>query len=360
MFQNGQVSETVSDYPALITESCIPSELLDADGSYPALNGGGDIRFSSDAAGSSQLSCEIERLVIDNDPANGKATIWVKVPSLSSSADTSIWIWYNKSGESQPAEDAAYGKESVWDSNFKMVQHMNQDPSVSSPQMVDSTSSDNDGTSNGTMLTEDLVAGKVGNALIFDGNDDYIEVTDSVSLDIEVNEITISAWVKFTDTFDSTRVAEATLMKYPGKIAYRWDPDDGKLRFGTNTGGWATLDSVQTSWVAGTWYHIVVIYNGSNNFLYVNGSFDNSVASSGNLNAATANLQICANGGTEHLDATMDEVRISNIARTGGWAQTEYNNQNSPATFIIEGTPETPPEITMPIFMSFRLRQMGA
>src|SRR5437899_12592991 len=30
----------------------------------------------------------------------------------------------------------------------------------------------------------------------------------------------------------------------------------------------------------------------------------------------------------------MDEVRVSNAARSAGWISTSYNNQNSPATFF--------------------------
>jgi hypothetical protein len=41
--------------------------------------------------------------VTDNDPANGVADIAVKVPSVSSTTDTVIYVWYNKAGETQPA-----------------------------------------------------------------------------------------------------------------------------------------------------------------------------------------------------------------------------------------------------------------
>ena len=140
VIQSSKVTDTETNFPVLVTEDTLPSEIFDADGSYPALNGGGDIRFSSDEAGNTQLACEIEQFVTDNNPANGKAAVWVKVPSMSSSSNTTIYIWYNKAGESQPAEGDAYGKHAVWDSNYKMVQHMNQDPSGGAGCIIDSTS----------------------------------------------------------------------------------------------------------------------------------------------------------------------------------------------------------------------------
>jgi len=64
----------------LLTAANLPSEMFDADGSYPARSDGGDIRISKDAAGATQLAREIVNFNIDNDPANGYAEIWVKIP----------------------------------------------------------------------------------------------------------------------------------------------------------------------------------------------------------------------------------------------------------------------------------------
>jgi len=64
----------------LLTADNLPSEMFDADGSYPAKSDGGDIRISKDADGSTQLACEIVNFTIDNNPANGRAEIWVKLP----------------------------------------------------------------------------------------------------------------------------------------------------------------------------------------------------------------------------------------------------------------------------------------
>jgi len=62
--------------------------------------------------------------------------------------------------------------------------------------------------------------------------------------------------------------------------------------------------------------------------------------------------------GAQYANGIIDEVRISNIVRSAGWIDAEFNNQNTPATFVIEGTPESPGKV-IPVFMSFRLRQMG-
>ncbi len=64
---------------------------------------------------------------------------------------------------------------SVWDEYFKLVYHMDQDPSGGADCIKDSTINNNHGTPAGTMLTEDLVAGQIGKAIALDGSDDEIE-----------------------------------------------------------------------------------------------------------------------------------------------------------------------------------------
>jgi hypothetical protein len=49
-----KVDADLTNWTLVLTKDTLPSEMFDADGSYPALNGGGDIRFSSDAAGETQ------------------------------------------------------------------------------------------------------------------------------------------------------------------------------------------------------------------------------------------------------------------------------------------------------------------
>ena len=61
-----KLSGNVSNFPVLLTEDTLPLEMFDADGSYPAINGGGDIRFSSDINGETQLACEVVSFVTDN------------------------------------------------------------------------------------------------------------------------------------------------------------------------------------------------------------------------------------------------------------------------------------------------------
>lgn len=341
VIQSSQVPNTTqTNFPVLLDKDTLPSEIFDADGSYPALSGGGDIRFSSDSAGETQLACEVVTFTIDNDPANGVSEIWVKIPSISSNSNTTFYIWYHKSGESQPAIDSTYGAENVWDSNYKLVQHMNEDPSGSAPQMIDSTSNDNDGTSSGTMLTGDLVAGKIGNGLDFDGSDDYISIPAAASGSLDdLGIITVEI------LFYATAIDSCVLNRYLGFSAsdiQMWvtlDTSPNKIRFLSGPSLYAEI-------VFSQWSSCIASLDSNTEKMY-----DDSVLVQTATPSVTANsnnepwligTDADATGGGNlgnWFDGVIDEIRISNIVRSGDWIKTGFNNQDSPSTFIIEGAP---------------------
>jgi len=60
----------------------------------------------------------------------------------------------------------------LWDSNYKGVWHMNEDPTGT---IYDSTSNGNDLSSAGSMTSGDLVEGHIGRAIDFDGSNDVGE-----------------------------------------------------------------------------------------------------------------------------------------------------------------------------------------
>lgn len=127
---------------------------------------GYDIIFTSDSNGTTQLSHEIESY----NPTTGQITMWVKIPTLDFDDNTTIYIFYGNSGVSTSQENIS----GSWSSNNVGVYHLDQDPSTTSPQIQDSTSNNFDGQSTGSMTSGDLVTGKVGSGIDFDGSNDGI------------------------------------------------------------------------------------------------------------------------------------------------------------------------------------------
>lgn len=119
---------TFTDFPIMLSLDNLPTEMVDASGNS-AQDGGGDIRFSSDSAGATPLACEIVDFHPNATAGSRRCEIWVKVPSLSGSADTTIYAWYKPTSiKQQPAPSMPYGSESVWTSSYKAVHHLNDAP----------------------------------------------------------------------------------------------------------------------------------------------------------------------------------------------------------------------------------------
>jgi hypothetical protein len=228
----------------------------------------------------------------------------------------------------------------VWDSNTKLVQHMNQDPSETAPQMLDSTSNNNDGTSGGTMTSDDLTEGKIGQGLAFDGMDDYVNIGVDSSLEVTDN-ITIGGWIKAPSVSNQESILTKFDMENSSYYGYRLQfyDTDGLLRFGKADNTGTIQEQSSSSGISlGEWNYVQVTKSGTNVSFFINGenagtrTFSNSEISP--LIGYPFKI-----GGPDinefYFTGSMDEVRVSSVARPADWIATEYNNQNSPGTFAL-------------------------
>ena len=280
------------------------------------------------------LSYEIETY----DGTNGTFIAWVKVPSINNG--TVIYIYYGNSSVTTSQEN----KTGVWDSNYLAVWHL---PNGSSLTTNDSTSNANNGANQGASAT----TGQVDGAGSFNGTSNYISTASAV---LSGNtQFTISEWVKTT----SVNYME-TVGQYYG-VAYgafeMWMPGgtNNNMRIYAYYGGgsYVTRDSSSNA-NDGNWHLWTGVYNGGTGNLDIycdgvlkNGTLTGTVPSS--IQPSTIPLYIGAysSSGTPagFFSDSLDEVRISNIARSADWIKTEYNNQSSPSGFYALGTEGSPP-----------------
>ena len=259
--------------------------------------------------------------------------MWVKIPSLSSSSDTDIYLYYGNPSASSQATTTG-----VWDSNYKGVWHLAEDPNAVGAN--DSTSNNNDGTGS-TMESGDLAIGKTGLNLDFLSND-YIEVADATSL--KPDYITVSAWIK-TDSVDGEAIVSKT--EAGGYLLSAWYPDTDYLYFTNRIDGtYYSASSSKALVNDSTWHYVVGTYDGANVQIYVDGILQDTEPKIGVIDHGDSPpaLRIGAEAGDDIqncFNGSIDEVRISDIARDSDWISTEYNNQNSPSTFYSVGSEET-------------------
>ena len=318
-------SSNLSDFPVLITLNHLNNEIVDG-GANSALNGGGDIRFSSDAAGNNQLPIEVVEFVTSSTPVNRRCQIWVKVPSLSATSNTTIYIWYNKADEVQPAPTSSYGSESVW-SGYSAVWHMETDPSGTVP---DATGNGHSLSSTGYMNHYDLKPGAIGNAIEFDGINDQMLINGNLTYG---NSFTFSVWFNWNQPTATHNYSGILTNKSPWDGF--WTTSDGGNRA-------VFYDGIQEFTPPGS-----VSSNVSTRYDFVatNGDieqFINSVSIDSNTQASDGGAfdHVGSEGDSGYFPGWIDELRVHTMSQSAGWLTTEYNNQLNPATFATAGTPE--------------------
>jgi trimeric autotransporter adhesin len=345
------IDADLTNWTMILTEAVLPSEMLDADGSYPALNGGGDIRISTNTDGSGRCAIDVRTFTTNNNPALGVADIAVKIPSVLTTGAT-FYVWWSSAGATQPAVSDTYGQYNAYDANYIGVWPLNEDPSGTAPQMTERTSVAAHGTSNGSMTSGDSVTGAAGKALEFDGSDDFINVGSHTSS--RRTSMSVSAWIVPNNDTNYRRILSR-------EHHFLFGSYNRQLLFATGNGstGWTSLTTYGTgaALTNGTAYHVASVHNGTSHTGYRNGSSVGSITSA--MASTTAELGIGyapgSAGTTQRWNGKIDEVRISSTARSAAWIKAEYVNLMTPTTFATAGTPETPGGATPSTFQQRRV-----
>ena len=338
-------------FPLLLTSANLPSEMFDADGSYPAQNGGGDIRFSSDSSGSVQLACEVVSFITDNNPANGSAEIWVCVPSVSASSDTTIYVWYSTAGsDSQPAVTDTYGRNNVWDANFLRVHHASDTLTAGAGTAIDST-----GTGNATVdMDGGNITGKIGGG--FGGDGAFDEIDYAANLLSGKSAFSAACWARTPSASvpDGTYIFldgdASTSSTASGRCEARWDTvgfEGGasnvfQAQLKATGGASDVYQSAANTALAQTWQQIVVKWSSGNPISMVIDGVADTPSNSPSALTGTIDLTYGFQWGASRnpgFDGYIDEMWLSDIERSSAFWSSAHSNQNAPGTFATAGTP---------------------
>jgi hypothetical protein len=160
-------------------------------------------------------------------------------------------------------------------------------------------------------------------ALGFDGVNDYVKALDSNSLRLS-NNIALEAWIYPTNL--TAGVYQVILHKNNHTLNYRsyyLGLLGDKLTFYLSTDGLTNyMLTSATSITVNAWTHVAATSDGTTMRLYINGTADsNTLAGPATIYTSPADVIIGAylidtSGYQRPFNGTIDEVRISNIART--------------------------------------------
>ncbi len=290
--------------------------------------------FLTAADGVLPLDYELETY----DGTNGQIAVWVRIPSLSNTADTTIYLYYGNSSASNHENKAG-----VWDGNYSLVMHFASTATLGS----DSTANGNNGTLSANPPT--ATAGPVGNAVHFAntaGNGypasycpastttcQTIHNGSPVNWPSQGGPLSVEFWVN-----DSSPSVYQTVFQELDSGATN---GDGAVYDGSGNLMWTHNGAFYQGFVtapgAGSWHHVVYTTTdtgGSGRAMYVDGASVGSYSSYADPTQGVANYDIGASPSYYFPFAgSLDELRFSKTARTAGWIFTEFSNQNAPGAF---------------------------
>ena len=170
--------------------------------------------------------------------------------------------------------------------------------------------------------------GKIGGALRFGGNGDWVHVANESKFDC-VAAVTVAAWIK-VNRFDKEYQAIVTKGDSAWRIQRNQNTD--ALEFacsglaipgGDQWGGLYGNRSVND----GKWHHVAGVYDGQKMYLYVDGVVDSSQPASGGINTNDEPVYIGENSEMtgRFWNGLIDDVRVYNFALDQTGIEALYN-----------------------------------
>ena len=349
-FTNYTGSTTLTDFPVLvkISEPGI-SGFHYADCLRP---NGADLRFS-DAAGN-PLDSEVQLW----NPS-GESLLWVKIPSLDASTKITGYYGWRFAPSADP--------KAVWSNGYLGVWHLDEDDTVDvqtdstihSRNFIRGTYYDAHGETNGWQ-------GVVGKSVKFNGGTSkgQYAVPDSAGHFDGLDAITVEVWT-WQDSHEPTESDKQRfiLRKYDGGSATAWvlSESGGDATTPANNGRYTfqfynSNDTYRDIWISqnwtkparAAWNYSASVWDGGTGIRnsYLNGTRLSSYTADDGYKGqmrhiTTSNARLCLGnnweGGTTQFSGCIDEVRISNVARSADWVKATHDTIANHAVFTTYG-----------------------
>lgn len=186
---------------------------------------------------------------------------------------------------------------------------------------ADQSGNGHTGTISGATWT---TGGRFGQALSFDGVDDWVTIAHSTLLSLTTG-MTLEAWVYPTANGSGTW-RPVVFKGLTGSFVYSLSAYDAANFPVTVVVSSAQLDARGGSQLPlNTWAHLAATYDGTTLRIFVNGAQVASTAASGDLLMSTGSVWIGGNTFGSFFQGLIDEVRIYNVARTAAQIATDMN-----------------------------------
>jgi len=349
-----KVSADQTDFPVPLVwsgntaTSNMPSDPLIYGTQRAAKLTGADIRFTSDSFGVTELPFELVQFSQTTSETTARCEIHVKLSAVSSSTDTVFYMWWGNPYASAYATTDTYGRNAVWSSSYISVWHMNE---ASGSAMTDS--SGNLDATYQSALPSRQAQGPMGSSQLFSNVANcwaflnsaskwgFNGGTENMTLMAISKRVTSGEYQSLFSKCDGNSSSDWGNLRWEWYESVGGDGTEGQVWRGT-LGGDFISSSTTVGVTSSTAYdHLVYTYNHVNGINYINNSAETIITDTGNLPDDTYDSCVIGNWngnpGSDQLRSYVDELRVSNTARSSTWITTEYNALISPQTFISRG-----------------------
>ncbi|MDB5119448.1 MAG: hypothetical protein JWN56_666 [Sphingobacteriales bacterium] len=301
-----------------------------------------DFAFTDGGTGT-QLFYDLESY----DQINGKLLVWVKIPTFSKSSNNSLYFYFGSN--SANTQDPT----STWTIDYQAIYHFSERSTTAT--VLDATNKNKDAIQSNTTIATDRfheATGLTGGGYSFNGSNSTII---SASTENTQTAFTLSAWVR-TDVsnIDQKVVSNQKNYGYGYKLSVKGTTAttmkvETEIRASTPA-SYATPGLFYNAGLVGgaQWHYIQGVFNGASSFTnYVDGIAQGTGTGSAPGLPAVSNISIGVDNRSapdlpEHyFKGMMDEIRISNVAKSADWIKAEFANQYNPINFRTQGVYQT-------------------
>jgi hypothetical protein len=267
---------------------------------------------------------------LDKRDAAG-SLVWVRFPDVQITGPApAFWVYYGN-----PAAPSTSSGAAVFADRYVSVHHLGVD-------LGDATGRGHAADAP-TGQTPSVMAGRIGDARDFDGQNDHLDLPNEQDFDF-TTQLSVSAWIR-RQTFDSAYQAIVT----KGDKAWRLHRENATAfaGFGTtaagqnrNQGGDMTIDD-------GNWHHVAIVFGAATKQIFVDGQLDQADTGEPPIDASNVAVSLgynseAVNPPARFWNGALDEVRISGAARDRHWMFAEHHTVVA-AGFAGVGGEETSP-----------------
>jgi len=343
----------VVNFTVTATDNCNPAPALTGshtDGATFAL-GSTTVTYTAADGNGNTATCSFAVIVTDNqtpsitcpanivqnNDANQCSAVVNYTVTTSDNCATSPALSYSKAsgtvfqlGATTVTATANDGNGNTATCAFTVTVNDTQAPSITCPANI--TANNTTGQCNAAVtapapVATDNCSTVLGNALDFDGSNDFIPIGNINAISNGVaGRYTVEMWINMDAYNPGYTYLYGDEHSANRGILFEVSPTGFVTTFHPNTG---RVSSTNKKVLLGSWTHIALVQDGSTVKSYVNGVFDATLLSGSNMHIETStgtNLGQFPLGG-RFLNGRMDEVRVWNTDRSQVQIQAAMNNE---------------------------------